>query len=224
MRSLHLKPLAIVLLPLAIASGCKLFRPIDPNKPKTAPETTKAPASDTKAPATKTATKAAPPPKQGTAKEMRSGLSDPEIAAMVLAANNTDISYARLVPSRAERPDVKEFGSRMLTDHTGVNGLVNDLLTKLSVTPEENKYSLDFRDESANRRDEMRDLEKYVFDSTYIENEVAYHIKFLATIDSVLIPAARNKELKALLTTVRPAVAAHLAHAEQVRANVRSKK
>src|SRR6185436_14805657 len=148
----------------------------------------------------------------------------PEIAAMVLAANNTDISYARLVPSRAERPDVKEFGSRMLTDHTGVNGLVNDLLTKLSVTPEENKYSLDFRDESANRRDEMRDLEKYVFDSTYIENEVAYHIKFLATIDSVLIPASRNKELKALLTTVRPAVAAHLAHAEQVRANVRSKK
>src|SRR6185295_16824861 len=182
MRSLHLKPLAVLLLPLALASGCKLFRPVDPNKPKAAPkpEATKAPASNTKAPAT---TKAGPPPKQVSAREMRSGLSDPEIAAMVLAANNTDISYARLVPSRAERPDVKEFGTRMLTDHNGVNGLVNDLLTKLGVTPEENKYSLDFRDESANRRDEMRDLEKYAFDSTYIENEVAYHIKFLATID-----------------------------------------
>jgi len=112
----------------------------------------------------------------------------------------------------------------MLTDHTNVNGLVNDLLTKLNVTPEENAASLDFRDESATRRDAMRDLSGYAFDSTYIENEVAYHVKFLATIDSVLVPAAKNKDLKNLLTSVRPAVAAHLAHAEQVRANVRSKK
>jgi len=119
---------------------------------------------------------------------------------------------------------VKEFAQRMLTDHTNVNGLVNDLLTKLNVTPEENAASLDFRDESATRRDAMRDLSGYAFDSTYIENEVAYHVKFLATIDSVLVPAAKNKDLKNLLTSVRPAVAAHLAHAEQVRANVRSKK
>jgi putative membrane protein len=228
MRLHQLKPLAVVLLPLTIAAGCKMFRPIDPNGPKAEPTDTKAPATSTKAPAPKTAAKDTKTPaktvKDPTAKEMRSGLNDPEIAAMVLAANNTDISYARLVPSRAERPDVKEFGARMLTDHTNVNGLVNDLLTKLSVAPVENQFSLDFRDESANRRDEMRDLEKYAFDSTYIENEVSYHIKFLATIDSVLIPAARNKDLKALLTAVRPAVAAHLAHAEQVRANVRSKK
>ena len=223
MSSIRVKPLVALLLPLAVAASCKLFRPINPNSPKTAtegaaPTSTKAPA--TKAPATKTAAA----PKALTFREQRSGLNDPNIAAMVLAANSTDISYARLVPSRAERTDVKQFGARMLTDHTGVNGLVNDLLTKLNVTPEDNDASLNFRDESANRRDEMRDLEKYAFDSTYIENEVSYHIKFLATIDSVLIPAARNKDLKALLTAVRPAVAAHLAHAEQVRANVRSKR
>ena len=203
-----------------------MFRPIDPTGGTKAPAKEKpaaAPTGDTKAAATKAApTKAAPKPIS--AKAQRAGLDDPSIAAMVLAANNTDISYARLVPSRAERADVKDFGQRMLTDHTGVNVSVNELLTKLGVTPEENKASLDFRDESATRRDEMRDLMGYAFDSTYIENEVAYHIKFLATIDSVLIPASRNKELKGLLTSVRPAVAAHLAHAEQVRANVRSKK
>jgi len=143
---------------------------------------------------------------------------------MVLALNNTDLSYARLAPSRAERADVKEFAQRMLTDHAGVNGLVNDLLTKLNVTPVDNAASLDLRDESANRRDAMRDLIAFGFDSTYIENEVAYHVKFLATIDSVLIPVAKNAELKGLLVAVRPAVAAHLAHAEQVRANVISRK
>jgi putative membrane protein len=207
----------VVLVPVVFA-GCKMFRPIKPGGGSSAPETKSAPATTPAATSTKSA------PKTVSAKEARAGLTDPSIAAMVLAANNTDISYARLVPSRAERADVKAFGTRMLTDHTGVNGMVEALLTKLGVTPVENQASLDFRDESANRRDEMRELSGYAFDSTYIENEVSYHIKFLATIDSVLIPAARNAELKGLLTAVRPAVAAHLAHAEQVRANVRSKR
>ena len=151
-------------------------------------------------------------------------LSDANIAAMVLASNNTDISYARLVPTRAQREDVKEFAKRMLTDHVTLNGLITELLTKLDVTPQDNVASLDLRDESSERRDVMRELSGYKFDSTYIENEVAYHRKFLMTVDEVLVPRSRNDELKALITSVRPAVAAHLAHAEQVRANVLSKK
>jgi putative membrane protein len=229
MQSRRLITVAVLLAPVAFASGCKMFRPINPNAPSTKTATSEpaaAPAAATKAPTTKAA------PRPVAAREARAGLSDPNIAAMVLAANNTDISYARIAlaptrensATRAERPDVRAFAQRMLTDHTGVNGLVNDLLTKLNVAPEENTASLDFRDESANKRDAMRDLSGYAFDSTYIENEVAYHVKFLATIDSVLIPASRNAELKALLTAVRPAVAAHLAHAEQVRANVLAKK
>lgn len=211
-------------------SACSMFRPIDPAAPKPKAEkpadkpaakpADKPAAGNTKAPAT--ATKAAPKPVS--AKEARASLTDPNIAAMVLALNNTDISYARLAPTRAERPDVKEFSARMLTDHTGVNGLVSDLLTKLNVEPVDNTASLDMRDESANRRDAMRDLMGYPFDSTYIENEVSYHQKFLMSIDSLMLPAAKNVDLKKLLTAVRPAVAAHLAHAEQVRANVISKK
>ena len=60
------------------------------------------------------------------------GPLDPNIAAIVLAANNTDISYARLAPSRAQSPAVKEFAAQMLTDHTGVNRLVSDLLVRTS--------------------------------------------------------------------------------------------
>jgi putative membrane protein len=150
-------------------------------------------------------------------------LTDANIAAIVLAANYTDISYASLAPTHAERQDVKDFAQRMYTDHTGVNQLVNDLLAKLGLTPVDNETSLDFRDESAAHRDTLRELSGYAFDSTYIENEVRYHTRFLASIDSVLLPKARNADLRALLTSVRPAVAAHLAHAEQVRANVVAK-
>lgn len=211
-------PMLSLVAVVCLASSCRFFKPYDPNAPKSKP-------------ATKTAEQPAPqvvekPAERAPTLQSRDigSVSDANIAAMVLASNNTDISYARLVPSRADRQDVKQFAARMLTDHTGVNALVTELLAKLDLTPVDNIASLDMRDESADKRDMMRELSGYAFDSTYIENEVSYHRKFLMSIDEIMLPRARNSDLKTLLTSVRPAVAAHLAHAEQTRANVLSKK
>ena len=191
---------------LSALSGCRFFRPVNPNAPAAAqPEAT------------------APAPRQAaTARVGR--VSDANIAAMVLALNNTDISYARLAPARAERDDVKKFAERMITDHTGVNQLVTTLLQKLGLEAEDNVVSLDMRDESAEKRDVLRELEGYAFDSTYAHNEISYHRKFLDQLDNIMMPAARNAELRALLTGVRPAVASHLAHAEQLWADVVAKR
>jgi putative membrane protein len=217
-----------------LATSCRFFRPINPSAPtQTQPKAAPKPAAtqpkteNKPAPAkteTKTAAKTETKAEERVKPNAPGSVNDANIAAMVLASNNTDISYAKLVPTRAERTDIKEFAQRMLTDHTGVNGLVTDLLAKLDLAAEDNIASLDMRDESANKRDMMRELSGYAFDSTYIENEVSYHRKFLASIDNVMLPKARNSQLKSLLTAVRPAVAAHLAHAEQVRANVLSRK
>jgi putative membrane protein len=204
-----------------LVSGCRFFRPYDPNAPKTKP--VEKPAEPVTQPVTQPVQQPEPARPAQQSRNIGS-VSDANIAAMVLASNNTDISYARLVPTRADRQDVKQFAARMLTDHTGVNALVNELLAKLDLTPADNTASLDMRDESADKRDMMRELTGYAFDSTYIENEVAYHRKFLRSIDEVMLPRTRNGDLKTLLTSMRPAVAAHLAHAEQVRANVLSKK
>src|SRR5205823_4246574 len=48
-------------------------------------------------------------------------VSDANIIAIILAANNTDLSYARLVPARARSTAVKTFAQRMTTDHTILN-------------------------------------------------------------------------------------------------------
>lgn len=151
-------------------------------------------------------------------------VSDGNIVAIVLAANNTDLSYARLVPARARSADVKAFAQRMMTDHTILNAKVSDIATRNGISGEEDDTSLGFRDHSAERRDVLREVDGARFDSTYIANEVQYHTDLLAAINTLLAPNARNPELREYVGNLRPAVSAHLAHAEQVRATLASRK
>lgn len=147
-------------------------------------------------------------------------VSDANIAAIFLAANNTDISYARLVPTRSRSADVKKFADRMMTDHTALLSQVTEIIGNESLAPEETPISLDLRDESAAKRDILRELEGHAFDSVYVLNEVSYHRRLLGAIDGVLLPQVRDSSMKRFLTAVRPAVAAHLAHAEQLQGMV----
>lgn len=152
----------------------------------------------------------------------RTDLSDRDVAAIFLAANNTDVSYAQvaLAPGRTSNADVLSFANRMLSDHSGLNKSALELFSSSGITPRDHTISLDFRDESAAKRDTLRELTGAAFDSTYMASEVRYHTRLLATLDSLLIPAVRHTELKALLTRVRPAVAAHLEHATRIQAGL----
>lgn len=212
--------LPLVLLAASVA-GCRMFRPVNPNAPQTesAPEPMSVSTDTTVTPAVPL-----PQPEPDPRSRDVGSVNDRTISAMLLASNNADIFYARLVPARSQRQDVKAFAQRMLTDHAGVNALITEMLAKTDMTPEDNNASLDLRDESAARRDFLRDLSGFAFDSAYISNEISYHRRFLESIDNIMVPRARREELRNILTTVRPAVAAHLSHAEQVWTSVMTKK
>lgn len=149
------------------------------------------------------------------------GPTDGNIVAIVLAENNTDISYAKLVPNHTKTANVRDFASRMITDHEAVNRAMNDVMTRFNLAPEENKMSLDFRDESTEKREMLKQVEGSTFDSTYIANEISYHTKFLETLDKVLIPNADNPQLKQVLVSIRPAVADHLQHAQTIQGSLK---
>lgn len=143
-----------------------------------------------------------------------SGLTDANIAAIVVAANNADILYADLALAKTQDMEIRQFATMVKMDHQSVNEAAGALVKKLGVTPVDNSVSFDLRDDAETKRLTMRDLEGAAFDSAYAANEVSYHKTVLGAIDGALIPSAKNAELKALLVQVRPAVAAHLEHAE----------
>lgn len=154
----------------------------------------------------------------GAAWAQGAGPTDPQIAAIVVTANQVDIDAGKLAKSRSKRKSVREFAERMITDHTGVNKSATELVTKLHVTPEPNPTSESLQKGGDENLAALKKLHGAAFDRAYIDHEVAYHEAVLQAVDTTLIPNAKNAELKALLVKVRPAFEAHLEHAKKIQA------
>jgi putative membrane protein len=151
-------------------------------------------------------------------------ITDPQIAAIVVAANSVDVEAGKLAQSKTKNRKVKEFADDMVRDHTAVNKAAVDLVTRLGVTPEESDTSRSLTSSGEQTRARLGGLSGKTFDREYVDNEVAYHKLVLDAIDNTLIPGAQNAELKATLVKVRPTIAAHLQHAEQLQASLGGKK
>jgi putative membrane protein len=143
-------------------------------------------------------------------------LNDAQIAAIVVTANQVDVDAGKVAESSTSDPQVKAFGTQMVTDHTGVNKQASDLVTKLGVTPEDNATAQSLKAGGAENVKTLSGLKGAAFDRAYIEHEIAYHQQVLDALEKTLIPGATNAELKALLVKVRPAFVAHLEHAKMV--------
>jgi len=148
------------------------------------------------------------------------GPTDPQIAAIVVTANQVDIDAGKLATTKAHAKEVKAFAQQMITDHTGVNKQATELVTKLKVKPEENETSKSIKQGGDDNLAKLNNLKGADFDRAYIDHEVTYHQMVIDALDKTLVPNAKNEELKALLIKVRPAFVAHLEHAKTIQAKL----
>lgn len=153
------------------------------------------------------------------AAEPAAGPTDPQIAAIVVTANAVDVEAGKLAEGKTKNKAVKAFAKRMVVDHTAVNKQATELATKLHVTPEESDTSRSLKKGGDENIAKLKTLKGKAFDKSYIDHEVDYHQAVLDAVDKVLIPNAKNAELKALIEKVRPAIAAHLEHAKKIQAS-----
>jgi putative membrane protein len=148
------------------------------------------------------------------------GPTDPQIAAIVVTANQVDIDAGKLATAKAHAQEVKAFGQQMITDHSGVNKQATELVTKLKVKPEENDTSKSLKQGGEDNLAKLKELKGADFDRAYIAHEITYHQTVIDALDKTLVPNAKNEELKALLIKVRPAFVAHLEHAKSIQAKL----
>ena len=143
-------------------------------------------------------------------------INDAQIASIVVTANQVDIDAGAFAASRSNNAEVWKFAKLMVTDHTAVNQSAIDLAAKLKLTPQDNPTSQSLKAGGKENLAALNPLDGAALDRAYVDHEVAYHQQVIEALDKVLIPGATNKELKALLVSVRPAFVAHLEHAKHL--------
>lgn len=149
--------------------------------------------------------------------------TDPEIAAIVVTANQVDIDAGKLAQKKTKNDEVRKFADQMVEDHTAVNKSATELCEKLGVKPKQNATSKALASGGTANLKKLKGLSGEKFDKAYVNHEVDYHVQVLDTIDNVLIPNAQNAELKALIVKVRPTIASHLEHAKHLQQSMASK-
>ncbi|HUF12290.1 MAG TPA: DUF4142 domain-containing protein [Longimicrobiales bacterium] len=152
--------------------------------------------------------------------EAAPALDDATIAHVAVSANAIDADMGELALEKSRDARVRSFAETMIRDHRGVNEQAVALATRLGVTPADNDVSRSLVADAEAARARLARLSGAEFDRAYLEREVAYHQAVLDALDTTLIPNTTNDELRALLTTARGAVAAHLGHAEALGAEL----
>jgi putative membrane protein len=145
--------------------------------------------------------------------------SDGRTVGMFLMANDVNLSFAKIAYVNGASEDVKSFARRVLTDHTQIVATIRALVADQDISPSDDDAAKDLRDFSTLQRDSLRALTGRAFDSTYLSMELERHRAMLTMIDDVLLPRARSAELREMLASTRPIIAAHVAHAEQLLAS-----
>jgi len=147
--------------------------------------------------------------------------TDPQIAMIVVTADNVDIAAGKLAAKKSSNAKVKEFAELMVRDHTSVNKQATDLAKKLNLTPEQSPTSQSLKSDGDKMMTKLRGLKGAEFDKAYIDNEVTYHEAVIKAMDDTLIPNAKNADLKALLEKGKPIFVSHLDHAKEVQSSLK---
>jgi putative membrane protein len=149
-------------------------------------------------------------------------LDDATIVAIFDNANTVDIETGKLAAERGWTSEVRQFGAMLARDHDMVRQQGRDLAKKLGVTPTPPVGDRSAEDQKAVIR-RLNSLRGPEFDRAFLEREVQFHKDVIAAIETKLLPAIENKELKALVVKVAPAFQAHLAMAENLQTRVATK-
>jgi len=150
-------------------------------------------------------------------------LTDGNIVAIFMAANDADIKNGEQAKTKAQSKTVKDYADRMVQDHTSAKNEASDLANRLGIAPTDDETSRQLISDTDAMRDSLNNMKGSAYDRNYVDDEVAIHQKVLDALDTSLIPNAQNPELKALLQKSRPVIQMHLDHARSLQSQMASK-
>jgi len=146
-------------------------------------------------------------------------VSEAEAAGLLLLAGNAEVSSSRVAAARTYDAGVLAYAARVRTDHASMNAALIELIASARVDPVEGTRARALRETSADRRARLEALTGRALDIGYIDATLQSQRELLALLD-VIQPGMARSALREHAAALRPVVAAHAAHAEQLRATL----
>ena len=146
--------------------------------------------------------------------------TDPQIAAIVVAANQADIDAGTSPNRRRIRKTSKRSPSGWSPTIPVSTRRPSISCTSLASRPKGIRPATASSKGAKPTSRISRRCKGHSSYCAYIDHEVTYHEEVIDALDKTLIPSAQNAELKALLVKVRPTFVAHLDHAKRVQASL----
>jgi len=139
--------------------------------------------------------------------------ADKQFARMAASGGMAEVQAAQLAQQRASSPQVRQFASRMITDHTAAN-------TDLQQIAEQENIDLpsqpDSKDMAAMKR--LSGMNGAQFDQMYAQQELRDHQQDVALFRKEA-QSGRNQALKEYAQKTLPTLQQHLQMAQQLNAN-----
>jgi putative membrane protein len=149
----------------------------------------------------------------------RPALDDPTIVAIFDGANSADIETGQLAVERGSTKEVRDFGAMLARDHKAVQQQGRDLAQRLGVTPTPPADDASAK-AHADVMASLRTKSGAEFDKAFLDHEVKFHQDVIDAVNSTLLPAIQNAELKDLVVKVAPAFDAHRIAADNLRKKI----
>jgi putative membrane protein len=149
-----------------------------------------------------------------------SPLSDAQILQVTHTANAGEIAQAKLALQKSSDARVKQLATMMIADHTSADKDGADLAQKEGLNLADSTTSTTVKSDGDHVFADLSSKSGATFDKAYVDAQVDEHTEVLRTINTQLIPAAKDGQVQTFIHAIQSKVAEHLKHAEKLQSEL----
>lgn len=148
-------------------------------------------------------------------------MTDGKILQVAHVANAGEIDQARLAASRAQDPAVRNYAQMMIRMHAAAERQDADVARRHSLKMVSNRASENLMKDGRSTMDMLQSKSGAEFDHAYIDAQIKNHETVLNLIDTRLEPSAHDKDVRNLVSGMRPVVQSHLDQARDIQSKLK---
>jgi putative membrane protein len=149
-------------------------------------------------------------------KNSKSAQSDDNFPQKAYSGGMMEVQLGKLAQQNASSSKVKQFGERMVTDHSNGNKELKDIADKNNIILPDNML-----DENKSTYDELSKYNGSEFDKEYMDTMVKDHKKDISEFEEAAKNDSGNKDIQQWAKKILPTLKEHLKMAEQIQKNLK---